>query len=598
MKDKPSRRDGSLRAALSLIRALFAELSGFGGSRVWINIALSVVTAALEGLSLLLLLPMLAAIGATGSESASPLLSRLSLELGLTGLLITWSVVVLSLAGLSARREIALNRLIQDFVSHRRQQLHQALLGMDWSAFQQLRSTDAVAALAGGVLRIGMGATFTIQLITAILLAMVHVTISAFLSWKITVLAAALGVLLIVVQAPQLRHILRRGQGLEQDRLNVYAIISEHLTMMKQAKSHNAEAAFAAAFAHDSDAFANSAITVNTKQTLVRLRQKALSALVLALVIGIAISKFDLAGAPLLLLIAVFARLLPTTGQILQAVLRIIEVLPTYAEHQALLRHCRQNVDAPLQAAITPPSGTLRLQGVGYTWPGRTQPALSGIDLDIPANRTTALVGPSGAGKSTLADLCLGLFPPSQGSISVGGVALTGPYAPAWRQRVAIVPQDVVMFHDTVRRNLSWITSATSEEDLWRVLSLAAADTMVRNLPHGLDTILGDRGTRLSGGERQRLALARALLRQPAFLVLDEATSHLDHEHEQLIQDALHRLHGSMTVLVIAHRLSTIRHADAIAVIDNGHLREYGTWETLSTSGGFVAAAHLDMQED
>ncbi|WP_041633418.1 ABC transporter ATP-binding protein [Magnetospirillum gryphiswaldense] len=573
-------------------------MTEFGGRRLWIGILLAVISATLEGVGLVLLLPMLAAVGATGSESITPLLSRLSDDLGLTGLLVLWTLVVLALAGFSARREMTMNRLNQHFIGHLRQRLHLALLGMEWSAFQQLRSADAVATLTGGAVRVGQGATFIIQLITLTLLVVVHVSVAAFLSLNVTLLAAAIGIGVVAVQAPQLRHMMRRGRGVEKDLRNIHATITEHLTMMKHAKSHNAEATFAKAFGLEVNALATAIAVVANKQINVRFRQKILAAVILALVVWIAITKFDITGAPLLLLIAVFARLLPTIGQTLYAALRVVEALPAYGEIQTLLRHCAQNAATPAMAGTPIPTGMLRLQGVSYTWPGRTQPALAGIDLDIPTNRTTALIGPSGAGKSTLADLCLGLLSPSHGSVSVGGIALTGPHAPAWRQRVAIVSQDVVMFHDTVRRNLSWANPDASEAELWQVLTLAAADTMVRNLPQGLDSVLGDRGTRLSGGERQRLALARALLRQPVFLVLDEATSHLDHEHEQLIQEALHRLHGRITVLVIAHRLGTIRHADAIAVIDNGRLREYGTWDELNASGGFVAAARLDVQGD
>ncbi len=239
---------------------------------------------------------------------------------------------------------------------------------------------------------------------------------------------------------------------------------------------------------------------------------------------------------------------------------------------------------------MPPPAGSLRLEGVGFHWPGRALPALDAVSLEIAENRTTALVGPSGAGKSTLADLCLGLLEPGSGGVSVGGVPLAGPARTAWRGRCAVVPQEVFLFHDTVRANLLWASPAATEGDLWRALTDAAADTLVRGLPQGLDTVVGDRGLRLSGGERQRLALARALLRRPAFLVLDEATSHLDHEHEAMIQTTLNRLQGRMTVLVIAHRLSTVRHADHIAVLKAGRVVEGGTWDQLCAGEGFVAS--------
>jgi ATP-binding cassette subfamily C protein len=148
------------------------------------------------------------------------------------------------------------------------------------------------------------------------------------------------------------------------------------------------------------------------------------------------------------------------------------------------------------------------------------------------------------------------------------------------------VSQETFLFHDTVRANLQCAQPDAGEEDLWRVLLLAAAAEFVARLPQGLDTVVGDRGVRLSGGERQRLALARALLRRPSLLLLDEATSNLDVENERQIQEALRRLQRNLTVVVIAHRLSTVRIAERIVVLDQGRVAATGAWDQLATSPG------------
>jgi ABC-type multidrug transport system fused ATPase/permease subunit len=169
---------------------------------------------------------------------------------------------------------------------------------------------------------------------------------------------------------------------------------------------------------------------------------------------------------------------------------------------------------------------------------------------------------------------------------------LRGPVRAAWRQAVAYVPQADVVFNDTVRANLQWARPDADEAALWAALRLAVLEDVVKRLPHGLDSVLGDRGIFLSGGERQRLALARALLRQPEFLVLDEATSHLDGANERLIQHALDGLQHRVTMLVIAHRLETVRHADHIIVVEAGRILEQGSWEALvARPGGWLRAA-------
>ena len=163
----------------------------------------------------------------------------------------------------------------------------------------------------------------------------------------------------------------------------------------------------------------------------------------------------------------------------------------------------------------------------------------------------------------------------------VDGERLGAERLAAWRRQIAYVPQETFLFNDTVRANLMWVRPDASEEDLWEALRLAAAADFVSRLPQRLDTVIGERGVLVSGGERQRLALARALLRRPRVLILDEATSSLDSENELQIQRAIDGLHHQMTIVIITHRLSTIRGADVIHVLDDGRLVESGAWADL-----------------
>src|SRR4029453_14211987 len=222
----------------------------------------------------------------------------------------------------------------------------------------------------------------------------------------------------------------------------------------------------------------------------------------------------------------------------------------------------------------------VRLDAVSFRYEEAAEPALASVTLTIPVGQTTAIVGPSGSGKTTLADLLLGLIVPARGSVLVDGKPLTAELLPAWREQIGYVPQDSFHFHDTVRANLLWARPESSEAELLEALEVAAAG-FVAQLPQGLDTVLGDRGIRLSGGERQRVALARALVRRPAMLILDEATSSLDSENERRVQDAIERLHGHLTIVVITHRLTTVRGADAIHVLEGGRLVESGNWQSL-----------------
>jgi ATP-binding cassette subfamily C protein len=208
---------------------------------------------------------------------------------------------------------------------------------------------------------------------------------------------------------------------------------------------------------------------------------------------------------------------------------------------------------------------------------------LENLSLSIAAGRITAIVGSSGAGKSTIADLVNGLLSPREGRVMIDSHELTPLAARSWRRHVGYVAQDTVLFHDTVRANLLWAQPRAAEEEIREALSLAAAE-FVFDLPQGLDTTVGDRGMLLSHGQRQRIALARALLRKPVLLILDEATSSLDLDNEKRILDAIERLQGRITVLLIAHRISAIQRAHLIYLVENGAVAESGNWESLCHS--------------
>jgi len=242
---------------------------------------------------------------------------------------------------------------------------------------------------------------------------------------------------------------------------------------------------------------------------------------------------------------------------------------------------------------VPEPRQSIRLCGVSvaYRQGEGARSALEGLSATLPAGRITAVIGPSGAGKSTLADLVAGLTTPDQGDMRIDDAVLTADMRKAWRRRVAMVPQDPFLFHDTIAANLRLGQPDAAESDLWAALDAAAAADFVRRLPAGLNTVVGDRGTQLSGGERQRIVLARALLRRPALLVLDEATASLDSETEAAIARALVNLRGACTMVVVAHRLSTVQAADAVIFLETGKLVAAGTWDAVRATAGARLAA-------
>jgi ATP-binding cassette subfamily B protein/subfamily B ATP-binding cassette protein MsbA len=223
----------------------------------------------------------------------------------------------------------------------------------------------------------------------------------------------------------------------------------------------------------------------------------------------------------------------------------------------------------------------IQFKHVSLQYPNTSRPALCDISFVIPKSATVAFVGLSGAGKSSILDLILGLREPLEGEIVVDGQPLSSFSQESWRRRIGVVSQDTFIFNETIEENIRFGDLESSHEKLVAVATSAGASEFIEYLPDGYQTVVGERGHKLSGGERQRIALARALLRNPEILILDEATSSLDSFSEQLIQKSLDLMQNNKTMIIVAHRLSTIVDADQIYVIEQGKIIEAGRHEEL-----------------
>ncbi|MGZ2411741.1 ATP-binding cassette, subfamily B, bacterial [Sphingomonas sp. F9_3S_D5_B_2] len=305
---------------------------------------------------------------------------------------------------------------------------------------------------------------------------------------------------------------------------------------------------------------------------------------------GGTIAAFVLYGA---LLAGAFGALSEVYGDLLRAA--------GASERLSELLDAEPDIRTPAQPTRLPEParGELTFERVTFQYPTRRETsALNGFSLAVRPRERLAVVGPSGAGKTTLFQLAERFYDPQQGHVLLDGVDLRDADPADVRQRIAMVPQETVLFAASARDNLRYGNWSADDEQLWHAARQANAEEFLRALPDGLDTFMGEGGARLSGGQRQRLAIARALLRDAPLLLLDEATSALDAESERLVQDALDRLMEDRTTIVIAHRLATVRAADRIVVMDQGCIVEEGTHATLTARGGLYARlARLQFED-
>ncbi|MBX9635597.1 MAG: ABC transporter ATP-binding protein/permease [Magnetospirillum sp.] len=565
--------------------ALLTELRRACGGKLVLAVAVSTGCALLEGAALLLLAPILVASGvvAGSGPAVSPWLRAPAEALGLERLLLVWLACVVVVTMASAWRDLLVHSLRERVLAHLCLSLHAATLAMEWAAFQVERGSDIVAAMTQHVGRIGLGTASLVNFAARAALIGAQLAVAIAVAPLASLAVVGVAAVFMFSHLPRARLILSRGGAAAARTDDFHAIMAQHLDGMKLAKAHRAEAVFHDDFRRVVKKWGDSLRASSAVIVWSRAVGRVLMALVLVGIVWVAARHAELSAPALAVLLGVVVRLLPAFNDALNLAHVVTEITPSWLAYERLRHRLDLGREASVPAsAECRPQGDIVLDQVCFNWPGRAFPAVDSVSMVIPANGTTALIGPSGGGKSTLVDLCVGLLQPQSGEIRVGGKVLTGAWREGWRQEIAYVPQESMFMHDSVRANLLWLSPQAGEADMWHALALAALDETVRALPLGLDTIIGDRGVRLSGGERQRLSVARALLRNPRVLVLDEATSHLDHVSQALLLRTLNSLHGRLTVLVIAHRLEMARHADHVVVIEGGKIREQGNWDVLS----------------
>lgn len=578
---------GFVHQAMSFAR----DFADFARAQAIAAAVLAVVAAAFESVGLVLLVPLIS-IATSGDVAPGWIHQTVAHALDLAGahtriarltlLLAVFAVLLIIRALLTARRNTTLSDLQLGFVEDIRARIAQRLAAAPWPVVSRLQHARVTHALSGDIQRIGTAANFMVQAIAAIVLMVFQVAIALVLAPVLSAIAIALIAVGALASFVMLGRAHNLGEQLSRTSIALMHETTQFLGGLKLAAGQNRQADFVTEFADSLTALKRQQFEFIRQRSRSQLAVTVITGLVGALIAFAGFAIFDTPAPVLIALLLVFARISAPAAQLSQAAQQFAHTLPAYGEIAQLERDLAvPDPDTSTAEGARPCHGTAVLapgpvifRDVSFRYDSARQAggALAGLNLTIEPETFVGISGPTGAGKTTFADLLIGLLQPQAGEIAVGGTALVGAAAAAWRDQVSYVAQDPYLFRDTVRRNLLWARPQASEADLWAALAVADADDLVSRMEAGLDTILGERGTLISGGERQRLCLARAVLRRPWLFVLDEATSAIDVPAERKILDAIASLTPRPTIIMIAHRDQSLAGCDRIIRFRNGRI--------------------------
>ncbi|HYL57481.1 MAG TPA: ABC transporter ATP-binding protein [Candidatus Acidoferrales bacterium] len=574
------------------------------------TLAVMVLYSLTEGIGFALLLPTLQVAGLNLAHQGeagryAAIVSGAFVAVGLRPSLLLLLGVFVVLAGartlLGQVQTVAMFSVQRDVEHFLRRRLYHAIANASWLFVCRSRATDFTHALIAEIDRVGFATWLLMMLGGDFALGILYIAIAFALSARMTILVLACGAVLAFAFRRRTQTIEDTGEEVSETTKSLYAASIEHLQSLKAAKTYGAQERNFEIFSALSAQAGQASVDAAREQAVAATYFELGSVVILAMVLYVAIRLLAVPPAAILILLLLFARVMPRIMAAQQHYRGFVNAIPSFANLIDIEARCAAAAEPPAAPHDRLTLGVeLNAENISFSYGADRAPAVHDLNLVIPAGKIVALVGPSGAGKSTVADILMGLIAPDTGTIRLDGRALGREDVRAWRDQIGYVAPDTFLFHDTIRANLKWARPDASEAEMREAIRQAAADDFVAGLEHGLDTVVGDRGILVSQGERQRLALARAFLRHPALLILDEATNSLDSENEGRVLEAIERRRGELTVVLIAHRLSTIRWADLIYVLERGAVVESGDWSSLSSrrDGRFRAlweAQSLDL---
>lgn len=485
-------------------------------------------------------------------------------------------------------------------VKDMRMEIYNKILSLPLGFFSQERKGDIIARMSGDVQEVENSITGSLDMIikNPILIIFYLGTLIA-ISWKLTVFVLVFAPLMIWLMGVIGRNLKKKSTEAQALWSDTMSQVEETLGGLRVIKAFLAEKVMSLRFGKVTDAMRRKNARVATRQALAHPVSEFLGTVMICIVLcvggALIVGDNSFIDAPTFIyFMTILYSIIQPIKDLSKAAYNIPKGLASMERIDRILDARNTIKDSEGAKDITSFDGSIRFDGVGFSYDG-TRQILSDINLEIPKGKTIAIVGASGGGKSTLVDLLPRFYDVNEGRITLDGTDIREFKLDSLRALMGNVNQEPILFNDTIFNNIAFGVEGATEEQVIEAAKIANAHEFIMEKEEGYQTNVGDRGCKLSGGQRQRISIARAILKNPPILILDEATAALDTESERAVQEALERLMSNRTTVAIAHRLSTIKDADEIIVIDNGRIVERGRHDELIALNGYYRKLH-DMQ--
>ena len=557
---------------------------------------LNIGVALSSSVSIVMLIPMLDLLdisvgtGGTLSVLLQPFAGMGYLQRAII-LILAFVVIILLQAALSAFASVRQNAYLERYEMAMRREVYDAIGSAGWEVLSGKTGTDLIQLIAIQCRQARGCLAHTISLIASFFTALFQLMIALWMSLPVTLAALIVGVSFLFLFRPFQKKSREYGKKAVEANRKLHREMQNQLNSIKEIRAYGVEEHHSELFQNISQEYYDISLQTTQLRVIPQLCYSVASAVLIALAFVFSVLILKTGTAQLVVLVYIFSRLWPVFSSWQGRLQQIQSGLPSYETIRTGIEELSQGVRETVQKnALLTFQREVTFENIGFTYRDGNEEVLKNINFNLPYGSVTALVGPSGAGKSTTADLLLGLLRPTKGQILVDGTVLDENTMCAWRKAIGYIPQQPLIINATIRENLLRFHPEATEEEMIDALKRSLAWPFIEKMPKGLDTVLGDKGTRLSGGERQRIVLARVLIGKPKLIILDEATSALDYESENFIRETIRSLRESTTVLIIAHRMATIRGADRAIILLDGQIAEQGTLqELLQKEGSYLA---------